>query len=154
MEAIPNLRARQAIADDHLKFTSYASPKDRPFGTDVESGTIQAAQIPDKVYFKIGEVCQLTGVKAHTLRYWESEFAIIKPQRVGSQQRMYRRVDVEHILQIKKMLHEDGMTLAGTRKSLARRRKHDMKQTLSASEIGLLDTIKKELLSIRELLKI
>ncbi len=109
--------------------------------------------IPDKVYFKIGEVCRLTGVKAHTLRYWEGEFPIIKPQRLGSQQRLYRRVDVENILRIKKMLHEDGMTLVGTRKSLARKPKDDMKGTTSEMELTLLQEIKKQLLSIKNILK-
>lgn len=113
----------------------------------------EPTHIPDKVYFKIGEVCQLTGVKAHTLRYWESEFSIIKPQRVGSQQRLYRRVDVENILRIKKMLHEDGMTLAGTRKSLARKPKDDMKGALAGCELNLLHEIKQQLLAIKSMLK-
>ena len=113
----------------------------------------EPAQIPDKVYFKIGEVCQLTGVKAHTLRYWESEFSIIKPQRVGSQQRLYRRVDVENILRIKKMLHEDGMTLAGTRKSLARKPKDDMKGAMVVSSMNVLQEIKRQLLAIKNMLK-
>ena len=113
----------------------------------------ELTHIPDKVYFKIGEVCQLTGVKAHTLRYWESEFSIIKPRRAGSQQRLYRRVDVENILRIKKMLHEDGMTLAGTRKSLARPAKSDMKGTLVNNEMNLLYEIKRQLISLKKLLK-
>ena len=109
--------------------------------------------IPDKVYFKIGEVCRLTGVKAHTLRYWEAEFPIIKPQRLGSPQRLYRRVDVENILRIKKMLHEDGMTLAGTRKSLARKAKDDMKVALPVRNFELLFEIKKQLVAIQKILK-
>lgn len=113
----------------------------------------ELTHIPDKVYFKIGEVCQLTGVKAHTLRYWESEFPIIKPQRLGSQQRLYRRVDVENILRIKKMLHEDGLTLAGTRKSLARKPKDDMKGALVGSGLNLLHEIKNQLLAIKSILK-
>jgi len=113
----------------------------------------EPTQLPDKVYFKIGEVCQLTGVKAHTLRYWEAEFSIIKPQRVGSQQRLYRRVDVENILRIKKMLHEDGMTLAGTRKSLARKAKDDMKGASVGCDLNLLHEIKQQLLAIKSILK-
>lgn len=110
-------------------------------------------QIPDKVYFKIGEVCQLTGVKAHTLRYWEAEFPIIKPQRAGSKQRLYRKGDVENILRIKKMLHEDGMTLAGTRKSLARKPKDDMKGAAGVADLNVLHEIKDQLLAIKNLLK-
>ena len=110
-------------------------------------------RIPDKVYFKIGEVCQLTGVKAHTLRYWESEFSIIKPRRASSQQRLYRRVDVENILRIKKMLQEDGMTLAGTRKSLARQPKSDMKGSLVKNETKLIVEIKSQLIALINILK-
>lgn len=76
--------------------------------------------IPDKLYFKIGEVCELTGVKSHTLRYWEAEFAILRPQRAVSKQRLYRRVDVENILRIKKFIQEDGLTMAGVKKQLAK----------------------------------
>jgi DNA-binding transcriptional MerR regulator len=73
--------------------------------------------IPDKLYFKIGEVCELTGVKSHTLRYWETEFAVLRPQRAVSKQRLYRRVDVENILRIKKFIQEDGLTMAGVKKA-------------------------------------
>ena len=74
--------------------------------------------IPDKLYFKIGEVKQITGVETHVLRYWESEFKIIRPQRASSKQRLYRKVDVENILTIKKLLYEDGYTVPGARKLL------------------------------------
>jgi DNA-binding transcriptional MerR regulator len=119
----------------------------------VGSSNVELPEIPDKVYFKIGEVCRLTGVKAHTLRYWEAEFPVIKPQRAGSPQRLYRRVDVENILRIKKMLHEDGMTLAGTRKSLARKPKNDMKVAQPDCGLTLLHEIKNELLAIQKILK-
>ncbi|MDD5759175.1 MAG: MerR family transcriptional regulator [Desulfobulbaceae bacterium] len=114
---------------------------------------LELSNIPDKVYFKIGEVCQLTGIKAHTLRYWESEFSIIKPRRAGSQQRLYRRIDVENILQVKRMLHDDGMTLAGTRKALARQAKSANKGTSVSEEIQLLYEIKNQLLTLKRILK-
>lgn len=76
-------------------------------------------KIPDKLYFKIGEVSDIAGVEPHVLRYWESELRIIRPQRANSKQRLYRRVDVENILKIKKLLHEDGFTIPGARKYLA-----------------------------------
>ena len=114
--------------------------------------SIDTIEIPNKVYFKIGEVCRLTGVKAHTLRYWESEFSTIRPQRVGSLQRLYRRIDVENILLIKKMLHEEGMTLAGARKSLARKPKDDMKGALPASAVNVISEIKRQLLAIQKLI--
>ena len=74
--------------------------------------------IPDKLYFKIGEVAKLAGVPTHVLRYWESEFPGINPKRANSKQRLYRRQDVELILDIKILLHEQGYTIAGARKLL------------------------------------
>ena len=75
--------------------------------------------IPDKLYFKIGEVRDITGVEAHVLRYWESEIKLIRPQRASSKQRLYRRVDIENILLIKRLLHEDGFTIHGAKKYLS-----------------------------------
>ncbi len=75
-------------------------------------------RIPDKLYFKIGEVAKLAEVPAHVLRYWESEFPGIKPKRANSQQRLYRYQDVELILKIKTLLHGEGYTIAGARKLL------------------------------------
>ncbi len=75
-------------------------------------------QIPDKLYFKIGEVAKLAEVPAHVLRYWESEFPGIRPKRANSQQRLYRYQDVELILHIKALLHGEGYTIAGARKLL------------------------------------
>lgn len=72
--------------------------------------------IPDKLYFKIGEVAKLAEVPTHVLRYWETEFRNIKPKRANSKQRLYRREDVELILKIKVMLHNQGYTIAGARK--------------------------------------
>jgi DNA-binding transcriptional MerR regulator len=78
------------------------------------------ADIPDKTYFKIGEVCKLTGLKQHVIRYWESEFKqFIRPKRVGSKQRLYRRADVEYFFRLQKLLKGDGLTIAGARKFLA-----------------------------------
>jgi DNA-binding transcriptional MerR regulator len=74
--------------------------------------------IPDKLYFKIGEVAQMADVPTHVLRYWESEFPAIKPKRASSKQRLYRRQDVELILKIKVLLHDKGYTIAGARKLL------------------------------------
>ena len=75
--------------------------------------------IPDKLYFKIGEVRDITGVEPHVLRYWESEIKVIRPQRASSKQRLYRRVDIENILLIKRLLHEDGFTIPGAKKYLS-----------------------------------
>lgn len=76
--------------------------------------------IPDKRYFRIGEVCEITGVKQHVLRYWESEFPALRPPRTQSRQRLYRREDVENVLKIKKLLKEQGFTIHGAKKALSR----------------------------------
>ena len=78
-------------------------------------------QIPDKLYFKIGEVAELTGVKPHVLRYWEAEIAAIRPTKNRHQQRLYRRRDIELILRLKDLLYNQGYTVAGARKSLRRK---------------------------------
>lgn len=74
--------------------------------------------LPDKLYFKIGEVAKMADVPTHVLRYWESEFPGISPKRAKSKQRLYRREDVELILDIKILLHEQGYTIAGAKKLL------------------------------------
>ncbi len=74
--------------------------------------------IPEKIYFKIGEVCELVGVQAHVLRYWETEFPMLSPQKNKSGQRSYRRRDVEMALRIKQLLYNEMFTIAGAKKKL------------------------------------
>lgn len=74
--------------------------------------------IPEKLFFKIGEVCELVGVQAHVLRYWESEFSTLSPQKNKSGQRSYRRRDVEIALRIKQLLYNEMFTIAGAKKKL------------------------------------
>ncbi len=78
----------------------------------------EAVVIPEKIYFKIGEVCDLLGVQAHVLRYWETEFSTLSPQKNKSGQRSYRRRDVEIALRIKELLYNEMFTIAGARKKL------------------------------------
>ncbi len=73
---------------------------------------------PDKRYYRIGEVSRITRVKAYVLRYWESEFRWMAPQKSRSKQRLYRRRDIDMIMLIKKMLYEQRFTIAGARKKL------------------------------------
>lgn len=75
-------------------------------------------KIPDKLYFKIGEVAEIAGVKPHVLRYWESEFASIRPVKSRSKQRLYRHQDIERILRLKDLLYNQGFTISGARKQL------------------------------------
>jgi DNA-binding transcriptional MerR regulator len=77
-----------------------------------------AIAIPEKIFFKIGEVCEIVDVQAHVLRYWETEFPMLSPQKNRSGQRSYRRRDVEIAVRIKELLYQDQYTIAGARKKL------------------------------------
>jgi DNA-binding transcriptional MerR regulator len=78
--------------------------------------------VPKKLYYKIREVCDIIGVEAHVLRYWETEFPALSPPKSKSGQRTYRPKDIELLLQIRKLLYEDGFTIARARKRLSARR--------------------------------
>jgi DNA-binding transcriptional MerR regulator len=82
------------------------------------SGALAAGADGGKLYYRIGEVSRLTGVKAHVLRYWESEFRWMAPAKSRSQQRLYRQRDIEIIRLLKRLLHEQRFTIAGARKRL------------------------------------
>jgi len=75
--------------------------------------------IPDKLYFRIGEVSRLTATKTYVLRYWESEFPTLKPVKTRTSHRLYRRQDVETVVEIKRLLYEKGFTIEGARKQLS-----------------------------------
>lgn len=116
--------------------------------------------IPDKVYFRIGEVSDLVGVEPHVLRYWESEFSVIRPRRAKSNQRLYRKQDVENLLLIKTLLHHEGYTISGARKLLKNQdsvkevldQEENMefvKQSFSGEQLA---SIKKELRKIQQIL--
>jgi len=79
-------------------------------------------KIPDKLFFKIGEVAAIADTKPHVLRYWETEFGILRPVKNASGQRVYRRRDVEVVLEIKRLLHQERFTIAGAKKRLGGRR--------------------------------
>ena len=74
--------------------------------------------IPNKLFFKIGEVCEITDTQPYVLRYWESEFTALAPAKNSSGQRIYRRRDIETVLRIKQLLYEEGFTIAGAKKRL------------------------------------
>ncbi len=73
---------------------------------------------PTKLYYKIGEVCQIVGVEPYVLRYWETEFAALSPPKNKAGQRTYRPKDIELLLEIRRLLYEDGFTIAGARKQI------------------------------------
>ncbi|MFC1495428.1 MerR family transcriptional regulator [Thermodesulfobacteriota bacterium] len=102
----------------------------------------------DKRYFRIGEVSRIIGVKPYVLRYWESEFPQIRPERADSRQRTYQRKDLDIIMEIKRLLHEEKLTLEGARKRL---KKH-LSKTDSSDPAEIISEIKNELKSISGLL--
>src|ERR1700730_12748425 len=85
--------------------------------------------IPDKLYFRIGEVAGLCRLPAYVLRFWETEFPQLKPVKSSTGQRMYRKRDVESVVRIKKLLYEDGFTIAGARVQLREETKSDRTQS-------------------------
>ncbi len=103
--------------------------------------------LPDKIYFRIGEVSDFTGIKPYVLRYWESEFPEIKPIRRKSQ-RLYDRETIHLILKIKNMLYEQNFTIAGAKKKL---KEQDNQKRVSTKVNDLLHDVLSELKSIRKL---
>jgi DNA-binding transcriptional MerR regulator len=75
-------------------------------------------ELPDRLYFKIGEVAKIVGVKPYVLRYWETEFSMIRPGKTRSRHRLYRRRDVETLLEIKRLLHTERYTIEGAKRHL------------------------------------
>ncbi len=107
-------------------------------------------EIPDKMYFKIGEVSELTGLEQHVLRFWESEFKNIKPKRTSTGQRMYRKADIELLLNIKRLLHNEKFTIQGAKKFLS----SNPSKAANSSSSGLdVSEIRSELEEIRKLLE-
>jgi len=139
--------------------------------------TITPEEIPDKLYFRIGEVARLAGIKPYVLRFWETEFPALDPKKSGTGHRLYRRKEVQLVLEIKRLLYEKRYTIEGARKFLEVRPKSGdpaaaaaagastrspAKRALPAkpTQTGffdvpspLLDTMRQELLEIAELLK-
>jgi DNA-binding transcriptional MerR regulator len=83
------------------------------------------SRIPEKLFFRIGEVCELIKVQPHVLRYWETEFPMLAPQKNRAGQRVYRRKDVEMVLRIRDLLYEEKFTIAGAKKKLAEEMRHN-----------------------------
>lgn len=105
-----------------------------------------SADVPDRLYFRIGEVSAITGVPPYVLRYWESEFPALQPRKSGGGQRLYRKRDVVMLLEIKKLLYQERYTVAGARRRLTERedraRRAEMRAALQRLRTGLEDVIK------------
>src|SRR2546422_349025 len=108
----------------------------KSLGLSSQSMSSPAVAIPEKLFFKIGEVCTLLDVQAHVLRYWESEFPMLAPQKNRAGQRVYRKRDVEIALRIKELLYEDQYTIAGAKKRLANDLRAGGKLKVVSSEGG------------------
>lgn len=110
--------------------------------------------IPDKLYFRIGEVAALTGIKPHVLRYWEAEFRTFRPNKSTTRQRLYQRKDIELVLRLKDLLYHQGFTIAGARKALRARFEPEeaapVTPPCSSPLRQQLEEIRKDLLSLRD----
>ena len=102
-------------------------------------------QKPSKLFYRIGEVSRLTGLEPYVLRYWESEFPQIKPDKGKSGQRLYKKEDVDNIFHIKQLLYKDGYTIAGARRKLNGKAGRDVN--------AVIESAKKDLREILDILK-
>jgi len=126
---------------------------------------VDQLELSNKLYFRIGEVAKIVGVKPYVLRYWETEFPILKPGKTPSRHRLYRRRDVETLLDIKRLLYEEGFTIAGAKKRLkdGQRSSDEAPSSQAGPEVSLpvrpdqqqqkiLTAIHKDILSLHKLL--
>jgi DNA-binding transcriptional MerR regulator len=129
---------------------------------DLAPPSVENPEIPDKLYFRIGEVAKLAGIKTYVLRFWETEFSALGPKKSGTGHRLYRRKDVELVLEIKRLLYDRRYTIEGARKVLETKPKREpsppsqprKQQTLfSGGDAALRADLKRELTEILALLK-
>ena len=117
--------------------------------------------VSERLYYRIGEVSRITGLKPHVLRYWESEFRVIKPYKSGSLQRLYRKKDLDLILKIKRLLYEEGFTIAGAKKKIRdlertenlQARSKSAGKTPEGADRDLLTVVREELRGISKMLE-
>ena len=113
------------------------------------------SRLPEKIYFKIGEVSEIVGVEPYVLRYWETEFDLLKPSKAPSKHRLYKKRDVELLLEIKRLLYTEGFTIEGARKKLREAKKEEKNQLklplTEQKHKSALIKLKKELETLRRL---
>lgn len=127
---------------------------------DLAAKSTSDPEIPNKLYFRIGEVAKLAGIKPYVLRFWESEFASLGPKKSGTGHRLYRRKDVELVLEIKRLLYEKRFTIEGARKVLEAKPKRDSakhapqrkQEDLFSSRPAVYQEIRRELSEILHIL--
>jgi DNA-binding transcriptional MerR regulator len=132
----------------------HSDPEDEGLDDATETGEAgevgEVGVIPgEKLYFKIGEVARIVGVKPYVLRYWETEFSILKPGKTRSKHRLYRRRDVEILLKIKDLLHTRRFTIEGARKKL-REESAATESPAATADVGALAEIREALVQIRD----
>jgi DNA-binding transcriptional MerR regulator len=113
---------------------------------------VSAPELPDKLYFKIGEVSRLVGVKPYVLRYWETEFSVLRPGKTRSQHRLYRRKDVEMLLEIRRLLYTERYTIEGAKRRL-REGPRTERTRPDATAVPTLPEVRDELLALYRMLE-
>jgi DNA-binding transcriptional MerR regulator len=173
---------RSRAPGDHDIVEGAPGPESLPDGMDscerrhYDKGTLMSAsenipvqpshEIPDKLYFRIGEVARLAGIKPYVLRFWETEFPSLGPKKSGTGHRLYRRKEVELVLEIKRLLYEKRFTIEGARRSMETRGKGEAARTvkpakkekarqadLFADQPSMFETVRNELRALAEMLK-
>ena len=114
--------------------------------------TPQPAELPDKLYFKIGEVAKLVGVKPYVLRYWETEFSIVRPGKTRSKHRLYRRKDVETLLEIRRLLYAERYTIEGAKRRLREGGRHAPEHPENMPRELLLARVREEIAALHRML--
>ena len=164
-------QAAAASTSDAENDLSRDGARDLSIDAGIDARAISPDEIPDKLYFRIGEVARLAGIKPYVLRFWETEFPSLGPKKSGTGHRLYRRKDVQLVLDIKILLYEKRFTIEGARKHLERQAKLETATSPSAkgsksaakratkAQAGLFDVpgdalyaVRKELANILQLL--
>lgn len=149
-----------SLGDQHLEFVETESVQ---FSESVQSQPIsipamlcddklmeEIKAIPNKMAFKIGDVAEILGIKQYVLRYWETEFDVLKPKKASNNQRMYTRKDVENALLIRKLLHRDRFSIEGARNAMKELKAHVRKEKDMTQVYHRLDNVNE---SVEELIR-
>ncbi len=115
-------------------------------------GTLDEILTDDKIYYTITEVAKLTGLKPHILRYWETEFPMLRPKKNRAGNRIYRKKDIEMVLMIKRLLYEEGFTIEGAKRKLREEKKLSAEDAVAKYK-KVISEIKKDLLEIYTILR-
>jgi len=140
-----------SCASFQVRMIKQTSQKKSKTPSPISNASVAGTSIPDKLYFRIGDVAKLCGIEAYVLRFWETEFPQLKPNKSGTGQRLYRRRDVELALRIKQLLYVDGYTIAGARQVFTAESREAKKvaQTELPLKRGGHESAEKQLLKLR-----